>query len=116
MNISIIALNRGGWSAYGDAYFDARSNTVFFRTTDDDESRSLTVTMPATVSSVTETEDGITGTTPALSTSTFTATLSSLTPGGRITYDITTAAGVRRLVLCAERVGASAVSDYGRYW
>lgn len=113
--ITINALSRGGFSAFGDAFLDQRTGIVIIRTTDDDETRPITVQFPETISAVTETEDGISGTAPSISGSAFTATLSSLTPGACITYAVTTASGVRQLTIQVARVGQVAVGDYGRY-
>ncbi|MGE0829150.1 MAG: hypothetical protein AB7O04_07355 [Hyphomonadaceae bacterium] len=115
MALSIIALDRGGYTAHGNAHFDPRDHVVRVKC-GLGESIPLTVQFNETVSSVAETENGITGSAPAASGQTFTATLTDLNQCGQIEYLVTLSTGeIRKLVLEANRTDAQQVArDY--YW
>lgn len=113
MSTKIVALDRGGYSAHGEAWYDARANEVVIPARyNAGEEFPITALFGESVSSVTETEDGITGTTPTVSGSQFTATLSGVQSGDAITYLVTfTAGGKRRLKIVG---GADPrADDYG---
>ena len=112
MTAQIYALDRGGFSAYGRAWFDARNQAVTIQAADDTEAYPISVTFQEAVSPVTEDEDGITSTTPSAAGSAFTATLTAIQPGGRVDYLVTLASGEKRFlrVQASDRVRAD---DYG---
>ncbi len=114
--IHITALARGGYSAYGSSRYDPRADAVIVQAIDSDETRAITVLFPETISSVSEEENGISGTTPVITDSSFTATLSSLTCGASIKYLVTTASGVRALWIQVDQAAMTdCESDYGRW-
>lgn len=117
MTTTINALNRGGFSAYGEAEYDPRSNEVVVRAYDEDETRAISVVMPSAISSISKSENGVTSTTPSISSATFTATLSDMSANGYVTYQITLSSGpVVPLTVRAKRMDAAAYSsDYGRW-
>lgn len=112
MTAQVFALDRGGYSAYGRAWFDARCNAVVIQATDEDEAFPVSVTFQENVSSVTEDESGVTASTPSISSAVFTTTLSAPQPGGYVDFHATLASGnVRRLrVMASDRVRRD---DYG---
>lgn len=112
MTAQVFALDRGGYSAHGRAWFDPRCQAVIIQALDDTEAYPISVTFQETVSSVTEDEDGITSTTPSTSASVFTATLSDINAGGRVDYLVTLASGVKRFlrVQASDRLRSD---DYG---
>lgn len=113
--IHITALARGGYSAYGAARYDARADVVLIHAFDTDETRTLTAQWPEDIDAVTESEEGLTGTTPTISSAgdSFTATLSGLNDGARIKYLITSDSGVRVLEIVVNQI-ERCESDYGR--
>lgn len=110
--IHITALARGGYSAYGAARYDARADMILIHAFDTDETRTLTVQWPEDIDSVTESEEGLTGTTPTISGDSFTATLSGLNNGARIKYLVTSDSGVRALEIIVNGIDGCE-SDYG---
>jgi hypothetical protein len=95
MATNIQALERGGYSAYGQAWTDDRCRIVYLQT-EEDEAHPITVTFPSAISTVTEAEGGAMSSTPAISESSFTATLTGLSDGYRLEYLVTLTSGEAR--------------------
>lgn len=115
MSTTINALNRGGYSAYGSAHFDARAKAVIIDAACD-EVLPISASFPSAISSIVVSAHGIASTTPAITGSSFTATLSSLASGGCVDYAVTLATGeVRRLSIVANGVDLPTAYDYGRF-
>lgn len=99
MALSIYALNRGGWSAHGQGHFDARAypgGAVVLDACGSDEELSTTITFDETISSITASANGVSATTPTLSTSTATCELSGMDGGGYVEFLATLASGQKR--------------------
>jgi hypothetical protein len=106
VSVTVNALNRGGYSTYGQSSYDARAGVVVIKA-NDNEIVDLTASFPATINTINYDADGIETTEPSISSATFTAELSNFQAGDRIRYDV-----MRQLHL--EIAGASVRAVLGR--
>lgn len=112
MSVSINALNRGGYSTYGQSSYDARANVVVIKA-EDNEIVDVTASFPETISTINYDTDGIETTEPSLSGATMTFELSNFNAGDRIRYDVLLSTGEMRH-LHLEIAGASVRASIGR--
>lgn len=113
MATNIQALERGGFSAYGSAWTDDRLRVVYVQAMLD-EAHPITVTFPSEISTVVEEEGSANTTTPSITGSSFTATLTDMTDGTRVEYLVTLTTGeIRRLRIVGSYRERDRYSDYG---
>lgn len=112
MSVSVQALERGGFSTYGQSSYDARAGVVVIRA-NDNEIVDLTASFPENINTVNYDTDGIETTEPSISSATFTAELSNFAAGDRIRFDVVLSTGEMRQ-LHVEIAGASARTVLGR--
>jgi hypothetical protein len=112
VSVTVNALNRGGYSTYGQSSYDARAGVVVIKA-NDNEIVDLTASFPATINTINYDADGIETTEPSISSATFTAELSNFQAGDRIRYDVMLSTGEMRQ-LHLEIAGASVRAVLGR--
>lgn len=119
MSVTVNALNRGGYSTYGQSSYDARAGVVVIKA-NDNEIVDLTASFPATINTINYDTDSIDTTEPVISSATFTAELSNFSAGDRIRYDVLLSTGeMRQLNIeiggSATRSIISSSGDYGSF-
>ena len=112
MTVSVQALERGGFSTYGQSSYDARAGVVVIKA-NDNEIVNLTASFPSNINTINFDEDGITSSEPSISSATFTAELSNFQAGDRIRYDVVLSTGEMKQ-LSIEIAGASTRAVLGR--
>lgn len=81
MTLQVVALERGGYSAYGGASFDARDRIVRLDVFED-EVIDVVIQFPDTPTNFDYEEDGIDGAEPVISGNTITVQFQTLNPNG----------------------------------
>lgn len=99
---------RGGFAVYGGSY-DPHTNEAVVETRDG-ETVALTIEYPSAPTNVTKTESGISTTTPSISTTKLTTTLSGIEDGGYVDITATVGGQVRKV-----RVRGSSQTETDRY-
>lgn len=112
MSVSVNALEKGGFSTYGQSSYDARANVVVIKA-NDNEIVNLTASFPEPINTINYDADGIETTEPTISSATFTAELSNFAAGDRIRYDVMLSTGEMRQ-LSIEIAGAAVRAVIGR--
>lgn len=87
---------RGGLSVYGGGFYDPHTNEAIIMASEG-ETAKLTIEYPSAPSSPTKTEDGISATTPTISGSKLTSTLSGFRDGGHITFTASSGGETRKV-------------------
>ncbi len=120
MSTSINNLARGGYSTYGSSWYDPRADVVLLQA-HDAEIVPITVSFPETISTINYDTNGIETTEPAITSASFTATLSNFHAGDTLRYDVLLSTGEMRH-LNIEIAGASTRNrimspggDYGTF-
>jgi len=115
MATHIEALERGGYSAYGQAWSDDRCRIIYIQA-DRNEAHLITVTFPSAIDTVTIQEGG-SSSDPVIDNATFSATLTDLGGFGFIEYLVTLETGeVRTLRIAAAPAYALRQQGYGYGW
>lgn len=116
--INVVALARGGYSAYGRASYDARNDLVVMQAWDN-EIATLTAQFPEAISTVNYDSSGVTTTTPTITSNRFTATLSDLNNGDQIRFDVLLSTGEMRQLYIAMQSPQTNIyapsGDYGQF-
>lgn len=88
MAIYVMAIERGGYSASGGAWYDPRESVVRLPVYDPDDAAAVTVEYAETPTDVAYEESGISSSTPSISGNTVVILFQALNPGGL--YKLTT--------------------------